>query len=303
MSSSNSAPADRTLHRARIVVHREDLDALMEALAVLDPPPSAWEDMETGDAWVETYDADRAAVTARAREMERLVEAVDGRFHCASFAEVEPEDWREAWKKFFHTARVSRRVIVHPSWEPVDPQPGDVVVDIDPGMSFGTGLHPTTRSCIAFLDELADEFSASPEGFADATVLDLGCGSGILAIAALKLGFPGVTSLDFDPQCVKTAAENLALNGFPDAPVALGDVLKDPLPSARVVVANILAPVLIEAAPRIAVAVQKTPGATLLLSGILATQFDEVAAAYAAHGFALVRSLRDGEWTSGRFAR
>ena len=284
------------LYRARIPVRRETLDDLMEVLAVMDPAPTSWEDMESGEAWVETCDLDPAAVHRRAREMADLLEGYDGRIHAAAIERLEPEDWTDAWKRFFHTTRISERFVIHPVWEPIDPAPGDIVIDIDPGMSFGTGLHPTTRACLRFLDEMA---AAAPLG----SVLDLGCGSGILAIGAAKLGAKSVAALDFDPDAVAVSRENLAANGISaeTVSVGVGDVTKDPLPTADVVVANILASVLIAAAPRIAAAV--APGGTLLLSGILDSQFADVAVAYAAQGFACAGSLLDSEWRSGRFVR
>ena len=285
------------LWRARVHVRREALDDLMEVLAVMDPAPTSWEDMDSGEAWVETCDLDRAELLRRAREMADLVTSYDGRVHAADIERLEPEEWTEAWKRFFHTARVSRRIVIHPVWEPIDAEPGDIVIDIDPGMSFGTGLHPTTRTCLGFLDELA----SAPGGLG--SVLDLGCGSGILSIAAAKLGAPRVDALDFDPDAVRVTGENLAANRVPPGIVhaAVGDVLRDPLPTAAVVVANILASVLIDAAERIAASV--APGGTLLLSGILDAQFAEVEAAFRPHGFACGRSVLDAEWRSGVFQR
>ena len=283
------------LWRARLRVRRETLDDLQEVLAVMDPAPTSWEDMESGEAWVETCDLDRAVLVRRARQMADLVASYDGHVHAADIERLEPEDWTEAWKRFFHTARVSDRIVIHPVWEPLDPAPGDIVLDIDPGMSFGTGLPPTTRTCLRFLDELA----ASHEGLG--SLLDLGCGSGILSIAAAKLGAPHVDALDFDPDAVRVTAENLAANRVPDGivHVAVGDVLRDPLPRARTVVANILASVLVDAAPRIAACVE--PGGSLLLSGILDSQFAAVEDAFRPHGLACARSVLDAEWRSGVF--
>ena len=284
------------LYRARIHVRRETLDDLMEVLAVMDPAPTSWEDMESGEAWVETCDLDRAALVRRAREMATLIGEYDGRVHAADIERIEPEVWTDAWKRFFHTARVSEHIVIHPVWEPLEREPGDIVIDIDPGMSFGTGLHPTTRSCLRLLDELAADGGLG-------SVLDLGCGSGILAIAAAKLGAPSVAALDFDPDAVGVARENLAANGVSKtvATVARGDVLRDALPTARVVVANILASVLVDAAPRIAASVE--PGGALILSGILETQFADVEAAYRACGFTCEHSVVDAEWKSGVFRR
>ena len=282
------------LHRARIAVRREILDDLFDVFADMDPAPTSWEDMETGDAWVETCDLDLAVLHRRAREMADRLQAYDGRVHAAEITTLPPEEWTEAWKRFFHVARVSPRLVIHPVWEPIDPAPSDIVIDIDPGMSFGTGLHPTTRSCLRLLDERA---SSAPLG----SFLDLGCGSGILSIAAVKLGAAPVAALDYDPDAVAVARENLALNGIDPGAVTLSaaDVTRDPLPRARIVVANILASVLIDAAERLAATVE--PDGELILSGILDTQFDAVAAAYAAQGLRLSERLPDTDWSTGRF--
>lgn len=292
---------DRTLYRARMKVSRDLLEDLLEALAVLDPSFGSWEDMDSGEAWVETFDADRTALTVRARDMADIAAACDGNLHAAEITALAEEDWTEAWKQYFHTTRVSPRIVVHPSWEPRVPSSGDIVIDIDPGMSFGTGLHPTTRCCLRALDR----FAAADVDLSGWTMVDLGCGSGILSIAAAKLGFGAVHVLDHDPLAARIARENLALNGIPDDHVhcATADVLHDALPVGDFVVANILAPVLIEAARPIANALRDTPAAVLVLSGILEAQFAEVEQAYRAQGFARADTLPEAGWKTGCFRR
>jgi len=232
-----------------------------------------------------------------------------------------PENWRESWKRFFHTTRVSPRVVVRPMWEPYAAQPGEVVVDMEPGMSFGTGNHATTRACLQFLDALALENPAR-------SVLDMGCGSGILSIAAAKLGFAPVAGFDNDPDAVAIAQENARLNATPglhyyiadvagalkvagascsqgrvkktweqDAPATLKPREQDA--PATIVVANILAPVLIEHAAAIAQRVARAPNAALLLSGILEEQYPAVLAAYQALGFRERESIQIEIWRSG----
>lgn len=285
------------LYRARINVPRESLDDLQEVLAVMDPAPTSWEDMDSGEAWIEICDLDHATLLQRAREMADLLQSYDGRVHVADVTRLEPQDWTEAWKSFFHTTRISERFIIHPVWEPIEAAPTDVVIDIDPGLCFGTGLHPTTRTCLKFIDQL---LTASPTPL---SLLDLGCGSGILSIGAAKLGATPITALDFDPDAVTVTRENLAANGIaPDSiTVAVGDVTRDPLPTATIVVANILASVLIEAADRIAATV--APSGTLILSGILDSQFPDVEAAFAPLGFHCSASFLDAEWRSGLFTK
>ena len=199
-------------------------------------------------------------------------------------AALPDEDWSEGWKKDFRPLDVGR-VRVRPSWIDAPAPPGRVEVVLDPGMAFGTGTHPTTSLCLAALSEL---LSGSP----GAAVLDVGTGSGLLAIAARKLGAGRVVANDVDPVAVTVARENARANGVE------AEVVGDPLERIHgrfdVVVANILANTLVELAPLLAGKV--APGGTVLLSGILAPQAGEVRAAYAALGLDPGPDRADGEW-------
>lgn len=291
--------AEAPVLRARLEVPPEALDALLDALWGLDPPVGSWQDLETGRAFLDAYAVDRAALETTAAAMGSAAAAAGLVGRAPVFESLPREDWAESWKRFFHVIRVSPRVTVRPPWEPCEPErPDGVVVTIEPGMSFGTGLHGTTQACLRFLEELA---GGDPAGSPPRSLADLGCGSGILSIAARKLGYAPVTGVDYDAAAVRISAENARENGVPDVSFAPCDVTEDPVPRADVVVANILAPVLVRAAPRIAAAVARGPRAALVLSGILGTQYADVRAAYEAHGFREVRSLALGEWTSGLF--
>ena len=269
----------------------EAADTLLELLDGDAFTPTVWEDVETHAARLDIFleESGRAEEVARTlRETARL----------AGFA-VEPTietlpaaDWAEAWKRFFHVEHVSPRVVIRPSWEPYAPALGEAVVTLDPGMSFGTGKHPTTRACLAFLDELAQGDLARP-------VLDMGCGSGILAIAARKLGFAHVRGFDYDPDAVAVARENAALNGV-RIPFEPRDLAAN-LDQGAVVLANILGPVLIAHAAEVACAV--LPGGALVASGILESLYPEVRAAFEAQGLREARSLLIGEWRTGLFLK
>jgi ribosomal protein L11 methyltransferase len=154
-------------------------------------------------------------------------------------------DWEERWKRFHRPLRVGS-LWVGPPWE--EPPAGAVAVKIDPGRAFGTGAHPTTRLCLELLVDLPR-----------ASLLDVGCGSGVLAIAAAKLGFSSVIAVDRDEAAVEAAARNTALNGV-DADIRRLDALADPLPSARIAVANISEQVVEAVAERLSCELLVTSG-------------------------------------------
>ena len=208
------------------------------------------------------------------------------------------EDWQTAWKEFFHAERVSPHIIITPTWETPTTEADDVVVQIDPGMSFGTGQHGTTKACLQFVEQCA---CALPGG----SFLDLGCGSGVLAIAASKLGCAPVAALDIDPVAVTATQENAVVNGVgADITCTVGNVeALDDWQGHDIVVANILAPVLIANAANIASTVATASGSRLMLAGILATQYDQVHATFAALGFEELAVADIDEWRSGLFQR
>jgi ribosomal protein L11 methyltransferase len=185
-----------------------------------------------------------------------------------SLERLEDRDWERAWLDQFQPMRFGRRLWICPSGHQVT-QADAVVVDLDPGLAFGTGTHPTTALCLGWLD--GHEVRGK-------TVIDFGCGSGVLAIAALKLGAAHAIAVDHDPQAVLATRDNAARNGVADRIEVLhSDDLGQP--QADLVLANILANVLVDLAPRIRALVR--PGGRLVLSGILAGQAGTVAQAYA----------------------
>lgn len=182
---------------------------------------------------------------------------------------IEDQDWERSWMDNFQPMRFGQRLWIVPSWHAA-PEPDAVNLLLDPGLAFGTGTHPTTALCLEWLDG---------ENLDGCRVLDFGCGSGILAIAALLLGAPRAVGTDIDPQALEASRDNANRNGIDPArfPVYLpADLPQQP---AEVVVANILAGPLVSLAPQITALVQE--GGRLALSGILAEQAEEVRAAYA----------------------
>jgi len=204
---------------------------------------------------------------------------------------VHEEDWAEAWKAYFPVLRVGRRLVIRPTWRRHRREPDDVVLALDPGMAFGTGLHPTTRLCLAALEDLADQ--GDVEG---ARVLDVGCGSGILAIAALKLGARAAYGVDTDPIAIESTLANARRNRLPRRIQARVRSLPSEQPPFDVVLANLIAGVLVPLAA--ALRDELRPGGTLLASGIFIDREVEVAAAFEAAGLSIRERSDEGEWVA-----
>jgi ribosomal protein L11 methyltransferase len=204
---------------------------------------------------------------------------------------VHEADWAEAWKAYFPVMRVGRRLVIRPTWRRHRALPGDIVLALDPGMAFGTGLHPTTRLCLAALERLDDRGRV-----AAARVLDVGCGSGILAIAAAKLGAARVVGVDTDPIAIEATIANAARNRL----ARTIKVHHSSLPSGAgpfdVVLANLIAGLLVPLAPLLREELR--PGGTLLASGVFVDREGEVAAAFEAAGLESVDRTAEGEWVA-----
>jgi len=203
-----------------------------------------------------------------------------------AFRTVAEVDWAEAWKERLDVLRIGRHIVIRPSWRVYAPEPEDVVIELDPGMAFGTGLHPTTQMCLVALEEL------NPPG---ASVLDVGTGSGILAIAGAKLGAERVLAVDNDPVAVKTARDNVAANGVQDVVRVARGSLADVSGSYDLVVVNILAKVIVEMA-HTGLATRVRAGGTLIATGIIDDQSAKVVAALEQNGLSLVEQRQVEDW-------
>ena len=204
---------------------------------------------------------------------------------------VPEEEWRDAWKKYFHVTRIGRRTVIVPSWERHDAAPGEIVVELDPGMAFGTGTHASTRLVLEELERLADA-GAAPD-----RILDVGAGSGILAIAAAKT-WPAarVVAVDNDPIAVRTCAENCAANGVGERVESAPTPVEDVPGTFPLVLANIQAHVL--RALKAGLVARCAPGGTLILSGLLTPQAEPVAAEFGLTVVAIRPSSDDPQWSS-----
>jgi ribosomal protein L11 methyltransferase len=204
---------------------------------------------------------------------------------------VDEADWADAWKAHFPVMRIGRRLVIRPTWRQHRAAPDDVVLTLDPGMAFGTGLHPTTRLCLAAIEVLADDGRLH-----GAQVLDVGCGSGILAIAALKLGADAALGVDTDPIAIEATLANARRNRLGRRLGAREGSLPSGRPPVDVVLANLIAAVLVPLAP--ALNAELRPGGTLLASGIFVDREADVTAAFEAAGLAVAGRSTEGDWVA-----
>ena len=204
---------------------------------------------------------------------------------------VHEADWAEAWKAHFPVLRVGRRIVIKPTWRRHRASADDVVLALDPGMAFGTGLHPTTRLCLAALDELAERGTVDR-----ARVLDVGCGSGILAIAAAKLGAASVLGVDTDPIAIEATIANSGRNRLSGRIAARHGSLPSGEAPFDVVLANLIASVLIALARELRDELRV--GGTLLASGIFVDREDEVRDAFGGAGLEVTGRSVEGEWVA-----
>lgn len=205
-----------------------------------------------------------------------------------------PDDWSERWKQFHQPLVLGERLAVRPPWEPALGTATEIV--IDPAQAFGTGAHATTRLCLELLLALAEAPPAPAGTLGRGPLLDLGCGSGVLAIAAVKLGWAPVLALDFDPLAVAATRANAAVNGVA-VDACRADLRVDPLPAAPTVLANLLRPLLLDYARLLAAPAAPVPQ-TLVASGLLVTEADEVAAAFLPLGLRERERRTRGEWAA-----
>lgn len=282
----------------------EPVVALVER--VFGVTPAVYLNSETGEVRVSVYTEVAAAVLDELRReleagMEKLRAAgVDPGGEVMAVREVRREDWAESWKKHFKPLAIGGALLIRPSWSRRRAREGQAEVVLDPGLSFGTGQHATTSFCLRQVVKHRSRGEAPGRGF-----LDMGTGSGILAIAAAKLGYGPVVAFDFDPEAVRVARENARLNGVERrVRIERRDLTKLPVGSRTrygVVCANLIFDLLI--AERERIINRLAPDGVLVLAGILSSQFARVEAAYAEGGMRLVASRVEKEWQSGSFVR
>lgn len=201
-------------------------------------------------------------------------------------AQVDDEDWSDNWKNFFSTIIIDNKIIIKPSWEDYEEKEGDIVIQLDPGMAFGTGSHETTMMCTRALNRYTKE---------DSTVFDVGCGSGILAIAAAKLGAKEVIAIDLDETCVKVSEENVVDNHVKDiVQVRHGNLLDVVSGKADIIVANIIAEIIVDMVSTLKDYLVSE--GIFICSGIIAEKLDMVKNALNNEGFNILNVEENNGW-------
>ena len=289
------------LWRISITTTREAEDAAVEALgAILKCAVSSYFHVKTGLSTVSVFCEQRPVAEVRKKISIGLKRIKDCSLKIRpgkiTIAKVRREDWAESWKRHFKPIEIGSALLIKPSWSKRKPRKGQSVVVLDPGLGFGTGQHPTTAFC---LHELArcGKFQAGRSFF------DIGTGSGILAIAAAKLGYSPVRAIDCDPEAVRVARANARANGVHKRMrITRRDVAKLPIPAGKrydLVCANLISTLLM--AERRRIAAQLKPGGTLVLAGILKSEFSGVQNNFAGLGLKIAASKTGNEWRSGSF--
>jgi len=273
----------------------EDPNEIRRQLESLDLPDYAdWRILERydGDVTVKAYfnqeyDPDGLAAEIKER-LGSFSQYLDVGKGFAGYETVDDEDWSEAWKKYYKPFHISKSVVIKPSWEEYAANESEIVIELDPGMAFGTGTHETTRLCAQMLEAYVKEGDH---------VLDVGCGTGILSIIASKLGASHVDAVDIDEVAVRVTEENCAANRVSQTVSVYKGVLSDlPKVKADVIVANIIADVVIGLSGIVGGYLKKD--GILIASGIIRERKQEVIDAYNDKGFELVSTDEMGEWTA-----
>ena len=272
--------------------------ALLESL--FGEPPAVYVDVETQTIALSIYCQElprpEAEIRFRLRTSLRRIRE-DGLKMRVAIRKIRRQDWAESWKKHFRPLEFGQALLVKPSWSQCKPRAGQGVVVLDPGLSFGTGQHPTTAFCL-------EQLVACRQKGQTQSLLDIGTGTGILAIAAAKLGYRPIQAIDLDPAAVRVAKANALQNRVAKRVRILQcDVTRLPIGSETkfdVICANLIYDLLIGQTKRILSRLQ--PRGTFISAGILKTQFDQVRVAYAAAGLELIVTRKEKEWQSGAFA-
>jgi ribosomal protein L11 methyltransferase len=307
--------------KVAVVTSMEAEEAVTELISgIFELPVSSYTDVETRAVTVATYLVGEAwkkrRRTAAVQDATALREGVRRIQSCGldigsgktSIQKIRREDWAESWKRHFKPIEIGKELLIKPSWSKRRPKKTQAVIVLDPGLSFGTGQHPTTAFCleqiVAAFSKRQSNLQRSQTAVTKASFLDIGTGSGILAIAAAKLGYAPVEAFDFDPEAVRITRENARKNGvLRQIHLTRGDVTKLTLRRHKqydLICANLISTLLLAERARI-LSRLKSDG-VLVLAGILKSEFTLVQKAYEGVGLRLIASRAEKEWRSGAFA-
>lgn len=255
-----------------------------------EPVLTVWfDDTEEGRQTVQNVKIDLMKLKAEEQYQTFGPDADFGRLYVETEI-VDDADWKDKWKEHFKPVKITDRIVVKPTWEVYDAKAEEIVLEIDPGTAFGTGTHETTSLCLKLLEKYAADAAGG-----DISVIDVGCGSGILSVAAALLGCRYVLGTEIDPEAVRIARENIALNGVSgQVRVFEADLLRGVGYKADIILANLMHNLVMELAPDAIRHLE--PGGVFISSGILTEKRDQVAEAVRAAGFEILEIPEDGEW-------
>lgn len=277
----------------------ENGEAMPELLTGLGYDFSSWRDAETGKLVHTLYFKKREDAEGAEKQFETLggtFRELEISIGNPAVSELKKEDWAESWKIHFKPIEISATLAVTPSWIDFKARPGQHVIVLDPGMSFGTGQHATTKFCLTQLDRFAAEHDVS-----QLSMLDAGCGSGILAIAAEKLGYCEVHAFDIDPEAARIAKENADANGCSRIHFSAASLIEFNSRGVKfdVIAANILSSALLAGKDKLLSLLK--PGGSLIMAGILDREYETVKAAFEAAGCRQYASTEENQWRGGAF--
>ncbi len=238
-------------------------------------------------------DLDKISIKAyfsESQDLEHIIDCVkkglEGIECELEFNEVDEKDWAESWKQYYKPRRIGEKIVIKPTWESIDEKEGDLVIELDPGMAFGTGTHETTIMCIEALEKFIHDGDK---------VYDIGCGSGILSIAAAKLGASNVVAVDLDPTCIRVSNENILKNQVEDRVQAIqGNLLDVVEDKVDIIVSNIIAEII--AGMAVDLRDYLVDDGIFIASGIILEKIKLVEEALIENGFKLIKTHELGEW-------
>lgn len=262
-------------------------------------PPGTWDYIDekllpkvTGEVKVKGYFSESGEITKKLDDIKAAAERLSdyglnpGKCEVSSRV-VNEADWADAWKQYYKPFRIGDKIVIKPSWEEYTSMPGDIIIEIDPGMAFGTGTHETTRMCIELLEKYVRK---------GMIVIDVGCGSGILSIVSSKLGASKITGVDIDEVAVKASLDNVKLSGAENVEILHGNMLDLIKDRGDIVIANIIADAVIGLSGVVPKFLK--PGGLFISSGIIKDRLNDVTDAFSSNGFEIVELKTDGEWAA-----